>query len=104
MHQYKILLVDDEQFIVESYGEMLKSLGYKVIAETSSKKALEAFQAQPEKFDLVLTDYTMPEMTGVEFLKKAGTEEVLSLDPPYRPTRGSSCMVFRRWFEAGGTA
>ncbi|MCK5194163.1 MAG: response regulator, partial [Desulfobulbaceae bacterium] len=71
-----ILLVDDEQFIVESYGEMLKSLGYKVIAETSSKKALEAFRAQPEKFDLVLTDYTMPEMTGVKL-----AEEILKIRP-----------------------
>jgi len=45
---------------------MLESLGYQVTARTSSIEALEAFRNRPEKFHLVLTDQTMPNMTGTE--------------------------------------
>jgi len=50
--------------------QMLERLGYHVTARTSSVEALEAFRAQPEKFDLVITDQTMPNMTGAELTKK----------------------------------
>ena len=49
---------------------MLERLGYEVKARTSSIEALEAFRAQPDKFDLVVTDQTMPNMTGVELIKE----------------------------------
>jgi signal transduction histidine kinase/ActR/RegA family two-component response regulator len=63
----KILLVDDEAAMVEMGRQMLESLGYKVTAETSSVEALEIFKSRPEAFDLVMTDMTMPKMTGAEF-------------------------------------
>ena len=59
-----ILLVDDEKMIVSMEKQMIESLGYNVTAETSSIEALEVFSAQPDKFDLVITDMTMPDMTG----------------------------------------
>jgi len=60
----RILLVDDEEQIVFLEKAMLERLGYQVTARTSSIEALEAFREQPDKFDLVLTDMTMPNMTG----------------------------------------
>ena len=50
--------------------QMLERLGYHVTARTSSVEVLEASRAQPEKFDLVITDQTMPNMTGAELTKK----------------------------------
>ena len=60
----RILLVDDEEQIVFMEKAMLERLGYQVTARTSSIEALEAFREQPDKFDLVITDMTMPNMTG----------------------------------------
>ncbi len=62
-----ILLVDDQKDVVDIEQQMLETLGYQVVARTSSLEALEAFQAQPDKFDLVITDMTMPNMTGDKF-------------------------------------
>lgn len=61
-----ILFVDDEKHLQEVFRDMLKYLGYKVVAETDSIKALELFRAEPDKFDIVITDQTMPNMTGEE--------------------------------------
>lgn len=41
-------------------------LGYKVTATRSSREALDLFRAQPDAFDLLLTDYTMPDLTGID--------------------------------------
>jgi CheY-like chemotaxis protein len=49
---------------------MLENLGYKVTALTGSNEALEVFQKKPEKYDLVITDMTMPKMTGKDLAKK----------------------------------
>ncbi|MFH1984658.1 MAG: PAS domain S-box protein [Pseudomonadota bacterium] len=59
-----ILLVDDKKDVVDIEQQMLEYLGYHVTARTSSPDALEAFRANPDKFDLVITDMTMPNMTG----------------------------------------
>lgn len=61
-----ILLVDDEKNLVDAYGIMMESLGYKVTGMVGSREALELFCRQPGRFDLVLTDYTMPHMTGIQ--------------------------------------
>jgi PAS domain S-box-containing protein len=66
----RILFVDDEPFIVEIGKGMLEHLGYQVTTRTSSIEALEAFRAQPAKFDLVITDMTMPKMTGDKLAKE----------------------------------
>ncbi len=62
----RILLVDDEKTIVDMGQQILERLGYQVTARTCSLEALETFKAKPDIFDLVITDQTMPGMTGVE--------------------------------------
>jgi signal transduction histidine kinase/CheY-like chemotaxis protein len=61
-----ILLVDDERPLVLLGEEMLASIGYEPVGFDESSAALAAFRADPDRFDLVLTDELMPEMTGTE--------------------------------------
>ncbi|MBT3175396.1 MAG: PAS domain S-box protein [Desulfobacula sp.] len=60
----KILLVDDEKAIISMEKRMLERLGYQVASHTSSLEALEIFRENPDKFDLVITDMAMPNMSG----------------------------------------
>ena len=60
----RILLIDDEAQIIDIERRILERLGYKVTPNTDSEKALEEFSARPDCFDLVITDMTMPKMTG----------------------------------------
>jgi len=62
-----ILFVDDEPPIARMGSRMLESLGYQVTTRTSSIEALELFKAKPDDFQLVITDMTMPHMTGDKF-------------------------------------
>lgn len=66
----RILLVDDEADVVNMMRRMLESLGYFITSFTSSTEALETYSAQPDQFDLVITDMTMPGMTGEILAKK----------------------------------
>lgn len=59
-----ILLVDDEAMLIEVLGQMLCLLGYKVTSTQSSFNALQLFQNDPSGFDLLISDMTMPELTG----------------------------------------
>ena len=59
-----ILLVDDDPLIVEMQKKMLEKLGYQVSARTNSREALDAFTAAPDSYDVVITDMTMPDLTG----------------------------------------
>jgi CheY-like chemotaxis protein len=59
-----ILLVDDEEAIARLEKQMLERLGYTVAVRNSSTDALQAFQSSRDSFDLVITDMTMPNMTG----------------------------------------
>ncbi|RJQ57892.1 MAG: PAS domain S-box protein [Desulfobacteraceae bacterium] len=70
----RILFVDDEPAVVLTGQSLLQRLGYKVTTATSSPEALEVFRARQGDFDLMITDLTMPEMTGVELAR-----EVLSI-------------------------
>jgi len=65
-----ILFVDDEPLLIEIGQAMLSRLGYNVVAMTDSRGAFEAFSAQPRRFDLVITDQTMPHLTGMELAGK----------------------------------
>jgi PAS domain S-box-containing protein len=60
----RILFVDDEKMLVDIGEQVLQRLGYHVVSRTSSIEALELFKAKPDYFDLVITDQTMPGMTG----------------------------------------
>ncbi len=63
----RLLLVDDEEAILTMEKQILERLGYQVTSRTSSIEALEAFIANPDKFDLVITDMAMPNMSGDRF-------------------------------------
>ena len=66
----RILFIDDEQVLIEIGGQMLELLGYEVVTKRSSVQALELFQAEPDGFDLVITDMTMPLMTGAKLARE----------------------------------
>jgi CheY-like chemotaxis protein len=65
-----IFLVDDDLSLVELGKQMLDRLGYRVTTRTSSLEALETFINQSDKFDLVITDMTMPHLTGTQLAEK----------------------------------
>jgi len=65
-----ILIVDDNDVIAELIKQMLEILGYQATACTSSMDALKVFCEEPQKFDLVITDLTMPKMTGLDLAEQ----------------------------------
>ncbi|MDX8388879.1 MAG: response regulator, partial [Mariprofundaceae bacterium] len=71
-----ILVVDDEDIIREMMDEILTDFGYRVVTAEDGSKALEAFQAQPNNFSLLLTDLVMPNMDGREL-----AQEIRSIVP-----------------------
>lgn len=71
-----VMIVDDERALVELAEETLADLGYKPVGFESSTDALEAFRREPGRFDLVLTDEIMPDLTGTEL-----TREIRKLRP-----------------------
>ena len=66
----RILLVDDEQILADMGKTMLERLGYKVTVRMNSLEALTTFKNQPDAFDLVITDQTMPGMTGTDLARR----------------------------------
>jgi PAS domain S-box-containing protein len=72
----RILFVDDEAMLADIAGRVLRSLGYRVTTRTSSVEALELFRARHGDFDLVITDMTMPNMTGADLAR-----EMLAIRP-----------------------
>lgn len=65
----QILFVDDEDMLTDLGTQMLERLGYRVLANTNPRSALETFKARKDSIDLVITDMTMPQMSGVELSK-----------------------------------
>ena len=74
----RILIVDDEKPAVDIMQKMLEKFGYKVTSTINSRNALKIFKKNPENFDLVITDMTMPDMSG-EILAK----EIMSIRPGF---------------------
>jgi CheY-like chemotaxis protein len=68
-HQERILFVDDEQALCFVANRMLRQLDYQPTTQTDPRQAQVLFCAQPNQFDLVITDLTMPGMTGVDLAK-----------------------------------
>ncbi len=72
----KVFFIDDEESQIKSIHPMLERLGYTVQVETDSIKAIETFKESPDSFDLIITDQTMPKLTGDKL-----AEAVLSIRP-----------------------
>lgn len=72
----RVLFVDDEKLLVDIGRQMMERKGYRVTSRTSSIEALELFKAKPGDFDLVVTDMTMPNMSGLELAR-----EIIRLQP-----------------------
>ncbi|MSQ87720.1 MAG: response regulator [Betaproteobacteria bacterium] len=72
----RILYLDDEEVLVRLYARTLERMGYRVRGYTNSHEALAAFNADPSGFDLMVTDLSMPGISGLEVAK-----EVLRLRP-----------------------
>jgi len=86
----RILLVDDEPVIMKMGKQILESLGYDVVARNSGIEALELFREKKDRFDLVITDMTMPHMTGEKL-----AENLMQLRPdiPVILCTGFSAMM-----------
>jgi len=69
VEKQQVLLVDDDEALRGLGHAMLTRLGYDVVACSRSPDALETFAAAPERFDLVMTDYTMPSLTGAQLVE-----------------------------------
>jgi CheY-like chemotaxis protein len=69
-HGERILLVDDEMAITSSLRRMLARLNYQVTVSNHPRAAVSLFQQNPAAFDLVMTDFTMPEMSGLELARE----------------------------------
>ena len=94
-----LLFVDDEAAVAEIGSETLKRLGYSVTTRTSSIEALELFRVKPGEFDLVIADYTMPNMNGADL-----TVEILRIrsDIPVILCTGFSHAITREKARALG--
>jgi signal transduction histidine kinase/ActR/RegA family two-component response regulator len=69
-HGQTVMIVDDERSLVALAEETLAGLGYEPVGFDSSVAALQAFSAEPQRFDLVLTDEMMPDLTGTELARE----------------------------------
>jgi len=68
-HGERILLVEDEPTLARMSTRRLEAIGYRVTADTDAVHALEVFRGQPEAYDLVISDYLMPRMVGLDFAR-----------------------------------
>ena len=70
MGHESVLLIDDEEDVLEMMHSMIEKLGYQVVSKNSGIEALDTFRNHPRQFDLVITDQTMPELTGLELVEQ----------------------------------
>jgi PAS domain S-box-containing protein len=97
--QERLLFVDDEEWLVDMWKEILESLGYQMTVTTRPLEALDMFKKNPQDFDLVIADQTMPQMTGLEL-----AQELLALRPelPVILVTGFSQVVTPETAKAAG--
>jgi two-component system cell cycle sensor histidine kinase/response regulator CckA len=110
--QEKILLVDDEEDLVNIAKRFLESLGYQVTGMVSPSRALEIFHDKPDEFDLVITDQTMPGLSGMQLAEqiwahRPGLPVVLCtgyselVNPEQAKAQGISQFVMKPFIKAG---
>jgi PleD family two-component response regulator len=75
----KIMVVDDEEILLSSLQNALRRSGYEVTAMKDSLEALVLFRENPDEFDLIITDLTMPKITGKENDLNAAVSRVLEI-------------------------
>src|SRR5208282_1792170 len=68
----KILVVDDEIPVLNMMQQHLRKMGYRVITRADSLEAMNTFRADPDHFDLVITDHTMPGLQGADLAEELG--------------------------------
>ena len=90
----RVLLVDDDEALRGLGYAMLTRLGYDVVACTRSPDALETFAAAPERFDLVVTDYTMPSLTGAQLVAACSSR---TSSPRWRSTPRGMALGVSDW-------
>ena len=95
----RILLVDDEQELLDTLRLILEELGYATICTSSSLEAFERFSHNPNDFDLVITDFTMPNMTGIELAKSINQ---INPDFPIFLCTGFSELITRKEAQSAG--
>ncbi len=71
--KWRILVIDDEPFLLRTEADMLRGMGYDVAAFANGFEAIRSFSANPYAFDLVITDQTMPGMTGTQVARKVNS-------------------------------
>jgi len=94
-----VLYIDDDEVIVELGRDMLESLGYEVAISVSSEKALEMFKNDPEDFDLIITDQSMPVLTGTQLAKEF---RKIRPDIPIVLVTGFSASILNQDLKAAG--
>jgi CheY-like chemotaxis protein len=72
----RVLLIDDEELLISLHKRALEKLGYHVTCFSDSLEALKNFQQRPDYYDIVVTDMTMPNLTGLDLIK-----EILEIRP-----------------------
>ncbi len=96
-----VLLVDDEKMIVDMGRESLERLGYEVICFSDAEAALDDFRADPHRYDLLITDQTMPRLTGLDLARAVLAERA---DLPVILISGYSDLPNQEEVEAAGIA
>ena len=86
----RLLLVDDEPTLLQLLKRYLERQGHQVDTADTAESALSAFELDPQRYDLVITDLTLPGMTGAELLehiraKNPGVPGMISSGYPYEP-------------------
>ena len=71
-HREQILVVDDETPVLDMLQQQLRKMGYRVITRADSQEAVNTFRADPDRFDMVITDHTMPGLQGADLAEELG--------------------------------
>jgi PAS domain S-box-containing protein len=95
----RLLMVDDEKSLIQAGVQMMSRLGYQVTGATDPLKALDMFKQDPDGFDLVVTDLTMPHLTGLQLAR-----EIKNIKPgiPIILSSGFSTLSTRQKIKAYG--
>jgi CheY-like chemotaxis protein len=105
MEKKKILIVEDEEMLLDSYSEILESSGYDVVRANDGYKGLELIETYKESFSLIVLDLMMPGLDGLEVLRiKTETPEKYGKTPVLVLTNMASEKAIKEAFDIGATS